>query len=210
MIYSFFRCFGIITGLPIFALFFKTKCCYEDKSVQDRHIKGGALIISNHYNVLDFAHNMLLVLPRKLYVVASEYSYRNRLISFGMRFWCGIKVDRNTRSMRFIDDSVSELEKGHLVQIFPEGKGTEDGSVAPFKPTYLMIALRSGKPIIPIVTDGAYSFFKRTRVIIGKPILLSELLPNDKPTKEQLAAANAAVYETVLRLKRELTTETKK
>ncbi len=209
MIFDFFRILGIITGYPAQLIFFKTKVYYENKAKQSRRIKGGALVISNHFNLVDFIVNTFVVFPRKLYVVASEHAYRNRGFSFGMRFFGGVKADRTTKSMRFIDDSIELIKNGKLVQIFPEGHNTPDGSIKPFKPTYLMIALKSDRPIIPIITNGSYGLFKRTRVIIGEPIYLSQLTNTENVTKEELARLNEIIYNKALALKETLDGYTK-
>ena len=204
MIYELFRWFAIITAYPAQLVFFKRKTYYEDKADYKRQKKKGALIISNHFNILDYIMNMFLVLPRKLYIVASEYAFRNKLISFGMRFFGGIQADRNSRSMGFIDKSVELIKKGSLVQIFPEGHNTPDGQIKDFRPTFIMIALRAGSRIIPVVTDGSYSLFKRAHVMVGRSIDLSEYGLNEHSSKQDIISANEAIRERVIKLRERL------
>ena len=158
MIFSFFRWYAIINAYPVQLLLFKRKTYYENKAVQGKKIKGGALVISNHYNFFDYVLNMFMLLPRKLNVVAGEIGYCNKLVAWGTRCFGGIKCDRIMKSMRFIDESVAILKKGKLVQIFPEGHNSYDGEMDKFKPSYIMIALRAKVPIVPIITDGNYGF----------------------------------------------------
>lgn len=204
MIYDIFRWFGIINAYPVQLLFFKRKTYYEDKDDYKRHKKQGALVISNHYNVLDYITNMFFMLPRKLYIVASEYSFRNRLISFGMRFFGGIKVDRFSKSLRFIDESITLIKRGKLVQIFPEGRNTPDGEIHDFKPSYIIIALRSDSVIIPIVTDGNYGFFRRAHTLVGKAIYLSEYGIDGHSSKAEILEANDKIRQRVIELKAQL------
>lgn len=204
MIYEFFRWLAIFTGFPTYWVFFKRKTYYEDKKDYKKHKKSGAMIISNHYNLLDFILNMFLVLPRKLNIVASEYAFQNKLLAFGMRFFGGIQADRNKKSMRFIDESVSLIKNGKLVQIFPEGRNTPDGNIGEFKPTYIMIALRADSVIIPIITDGNYHIFKRTHVMVGRAIHLSEYGLGESSSKADIITANAAIRQRVLELKKTL------
>ena len=204
MIYEFFRLFGTITGIPAELLFFKRKTYYEDKAVQSRRIKGGALIIANHYNVLDYVMNAFVVFPRKLNVVASEHAYKNKLQAFGMRFWGGIQANRVTRSMRFMDIAADVIRKEQLVLIFPEGKNTDDGTIKQFYHSYLVIAHRARSPIIPIVSDGNYGIFKRASIIIGKPIDISQFNFSERPTRDELKAANEVIYNKVLSLREQL------
>ena len=114
MIYEIFRWFGLITGYPFNWLYFKRKVYYENDRAKKK-IKGGALIISNHFNPLDYVLNSFTFFPRKLYVVASEHAFKNAFLTFGMKFFGGIQADRVTKSMRFVIESAKELRKGHLV-----------------------------------------------------------------------------------------------
>lgn len=207
MIYELFRWIGLISGYPLQLLFFKRKTYYEDKSEQGRRVRGGALVISNHYSPLDYVMNMFLFPFRKLHVVMSEVTFRGRkkkLFKFLTKFHGGICSDRDIMGMKFIDDSVEVIENGGLVQIFPEAHITVDGDMHEFKTSYLMIALRSDAPIIPVIIDGSYGFFKRSHVIIGKKIYLSDYCTSLNPTKEEILALNDIVYKKSLALKEEL------
>ena len=208
ILFDIFRWFAIIQGFWLYWLFFKRKTYYEDGNPRrkSRRFKGAKLIISNHYCVLDFMLNMFLVLPRKLWVVASEHAYRNKLQGFGMRFFGGIPCDRRIRSMRFMERSVEVLKRGGLVQIFPEGKNTDDGLIGPFYASYIVIAHRAGVPIIPIMTDGNYGFFKRTHVLVGNEIDLKDYITAEGPIipRDQLESANEAIRSKVLALKADL------
>lgn len=204
MVFAFFRHLGIITGYPAQWIFFKRKTYYEDKASQGRRIRDGALVISNHFNPLDFVCNVFVVYPRKLNVVASEHAFKNRFLAFGMRFWGGIQANRITRSMRFVDQSAEVIRQGGLVQIFPEGRNTPDGLIHPFKPSYIAIALRANAPIVPIITDGNYGLFKRTHVLIGKKINLFDYLESEQYTRADIYRLNEIVYQKVLDMKADL------
>ena len=208
ILFDIFRWFAIIQGFWLYWLFFKRKTYYEDGNPRrkSRRFKGPKLIISNHYCVLDFMLNLFLVLPRKLWVVASEHAYRNKLQGFGMRFFGGIPCDRRIRSMRFMEKSVEVLKNGGMVQIFPEGRNTDDGLIGPFYASYIVIAHRAGVPIIPIMTDGNYGFFKRTHVLVGNEIDLKDYITAEGPIipRDQLESANEAIRNHVLALKSDL------
>ena len=204
VIYEIFRWIGVISGLPAQWIYFKKKIYYEEGAVRARKIRSGALIICNHFCPLDYVMNVLTFFPRKLYVVASEDAFRTKGLVFGMKFWGGIKADRVTRSMSFVKESVRELKNGHLVMIFPEGHNTPDGTIKAFYPSYIVIALLAGVPIIPLAIDGNYGLTKRTHMIIGKPICLSDYLGGRKYTREDVDQLNDIVRQKVLDLRAEL------
>lgn len=206
MIYEFFRWLAIFTAYPFQLILFKRKTYYEDKADWKRVKKGGALVISNHFNFLDYLMNMFVVLPRKLNVVASEDPFRYKLLVFGMKFFGVIQANRITKNMRFMDECAAVIRKGQLVQIFPEGRNTDDGTIKPFKQSYIVIAHRANAPIIPIVTDGNYGFFKRAHVMIGRSIRVSDYITSTRPTptREELSRVNDMIFGEVLRMRREL------
>lgn len=208
---EFFRILGVVIGWPLQFLFFKRKTYYENgKKVKLN--KGGKLIVSNHYNMLDYVMGCFIVFPRKLYVVASEFAYRNAFFRFGIEFFGSIKADRTTKSMSFVNESAEVIKKGHLVQIFPEGHNTPDGNLQPFFASYVLIAHRAKCPIVPVVSDGNYGLFKRVRVMIGQEIYISEILGETGKIlrREEIDKVNEYVYNKVAELRAEIESKKKK
>lgn len=203
MIYEIFRWIGIISGYPFKWLFFKEKIYYENERASLR-VKGGALVISNHFGPWDYILSMFLFFPRKLYVVASEHAFRNALFRFGMKFCGGIEANRITKSMSFIKNSIREIQKKHLVQIYPEGHNTEDGNLQPFFPSYILIAHKANAPIVPVIFDGNYGVFQRVHLIVGEPIDLTDYHTAAKVSKDDITRLNGVVYEKCLALREEL------
>lgn len=197
-----FRWLALITAWPVQLLVFKRKTYYEDRRAQGRRVRGKALIVSNHFSVFDYMVNLFLFPFRKLYVV--YWPQNSKRIRWGMKFFGGIVSDRDVMSLRFMDESVKTLEKGRVVQIYPEAYISEDGRMDEFKPSYVLIALRAEAPIIPVITDGQYGLFKRVHLIIGKPIDLWDYCTSEDPTKEEIMALNDIVYKKCLELQREL------
>ena len=50
-----FNAFVRVTAYPVQLPVFRTKIYYENKNSQGRHIKGAAIVISNHTSVWDYA-----------------------------------------------------------------------------------------------------------------------------------------------------------
>lgn len=201
---EFLRWYGMLNAWILQLAFFKRKTYYEDKSVQGRYIKGGALVVSNHFHVFDYMMTAYAVIFRKLYVVMRSDVAQTPFKKWIMSIFGGILSDRDVNGMKFVDESVSLLRKGRVVQIFPEAYITTDGNMRDFKYGYIMIAQRADKPIIPIISDGNYGWLKRTHIIIGKPILLSDYCPLAYPSKEDIAELNSIVYNKCVELKAEL------
>ena len=205
VIYEFFRLLGVTLGYPLQWLFFKRKTYYENGKKTSLK-KGGKLLVINHYNMLDYVMNCFTVYPRKLYAVASEMPFRSKLARFGMKFFGAIEANRETRNMKFIKDGAEVIKQGYLLYITPEGHNTPDGNMQPFHPSYVLIAHRANAPIVLIISDGNYGFFKRVRVMISEEINVSDFIdPNKKtPTKAEILAFNEYVQNKALKLREEI------
>ncbi|MBQ7640970.1 MAG: 1-acyl-sn-glycerol-3-phosphate acyltransferase [Acholeplasmatales bacterium] len=185
---------GKIMAWPVQLIFFKKRIYYEDKKDTSRFIRGGALVVSNHRSLMDFMMAIFLFPFRKLYCLMSELIYSHGwIVSTLTTVMGGIKIDRRNYDFSFINKSVDMLNKNKLLAVYPEGKVNKNNGLLKFHPTYILIALKSGKPIIPIYTDGTYSIKKRTRVVIGKKIYLSDYCNSTNPTKEEIEYLNNIV-----------------
>ncbi|MBR6772966.1 MAG: 1-acyl-sn-glycerol-3-phosphate acyltransferase [Clostridia bacterium] len=205
IIKEFFRWLALVSGWPMQLLFFKRKIYYEDPAEKNRRLRGGALIISNHYSVWDYMLNMFLFYGRKLNVVMIDRPYKKfKYFKPCMDCFGGICSNRDDMGMKFIDESVETIENGGLVQIFPEAQITSDRKMLPFKHAYLMIALAADAPIIPVMLDGNYGVFKQAHVLIGKKIDLSDYSTELNPSREEISRLNAIVEGKCRGLKAEL------
>ena len=201
-----FRVISIICSYPFGLFMFKRRTFYEDGAPHLPWKRAGALIITNHSHFYDFVMNMYAVFPRKLNVVASELAFKNWFLSFGVRTFGGIQANRKTQDMRFMDTCVELLRRGQLVQIFPEGRFHTDGRIGPFKKSYIVIAHRAGVPIIPVVNDEIYGVRKRSSIIIGKPIYVSDYIKPDGmfPARDERDALDEVIHAKMEELREEL------
>ncbi|MBQ7173585.1 MAG: 1-acyl-sn-glycerol-3-phosphate acyltransferase [Clostridia bacterium] len=200
------RWHAITVCWPLYALVYKTKFYYEDeKTKENKRIKGGALIVSNHISGLDYIVTVYKYFGRKIYVITLEDIFqKSGFMRWSMDVIGAIRADRDIKRLRFMDESVKILKNGKLLQIYPESDTMRSGEVQDFKPTYIPIALRSGVPIVPLVVDGQYSLFKRTHAIVGKSIYLSDYCKSADPSRDEIQQLNEMVRNKVLELQAEL------
>ena len=191
---------------PLKLMFFKNKTYFEDRFVQKKKLKKGTLIVSNHASVMDYVNYFFLFFWDKVSVVAAEFNFERKILKKYLKAVSAIKADRNNRDISFVEESADYLRKGKKVLIFPEGRtnDTKDVILNPISPTYILIALKSGAPIVPVYTDGNFHFFKRNHTIIGKPIDICSLLNKDNPDKEEILRLSKIVENKLIELGNEL------
>ncbi len=204
-----FIAFVKITGWPVQWLCFRTKVSYRDRKVQSRRIHGSAIIVSNHTAVYDYAVLLFVFFWRTLRTQMAEVLFEKGLLGRFLTCMGGIRVDRNSHNMGFVEQSVRILERGGVLCVFPEARLAREGESRPlpFQTSPFYIALESGAPIIPVYTNGCYFQKKRARVRIGTPIDARSLWHADEDEKTNLERITETVRQTVIELGKELERE---
>ena len=184
-----FNWFAKITGFIPFYIAFRTKIHYVDRKIQGRHIKGPAIIMSNHIQLFDYVVWLFVFWTRTIRTQAAEVLYRRPMLGPLLKQLGAIYVNRETRDFSFCDESVQLLREGWVLTIFPEARLPKKGEERPlpFKMSAAYIALQSGAPVIPVVTDGSYfNLRRRAQVLIGTPVYAKDLREEGLSEKENL------------------------
>ena len=207
-----FNGFVKITGYVLWWFLFRPKVYYQNKKVQGRHIKGKAIIMSNHTSVFDYALFLGIFVTRTLRYQMAEVLFRKKFLGWFLKNMGGIYVNRDTYNFSFIDESVDVLNNGGIVGIFPESRlpRKDEESPLPFKPSGSLVALKSGAPIIPVYTDGVYFKAKRARLIIGTPIYAKDFYDESLSEKDNVKLISQKIREVIVELKNELEREKNK
>lgn len=212
MLIKFWNAFVKITAYLVQLLIFRTKVYYEDKAAQSRRIKGGAIIISNHTSVWDYAEYLFVFFFRTLRAQMAEVLFEKKPLGLFLKMMGGIRVNRGANDFACVTKSEKILEKGGVVLIFPESRLPLKGEERPlpFKPGAAYLALLSGAPVVPVFTNGKYFSKKRARVIIGKPIYARDLIDDSLSEKENLARITDIMRDRIISLEKQLYEQTQK
>ena len=206
-----FNWFVKLTGWLPQLLVFRTKVHYEDRSVQSRHIKGKAIVVSNHNYLMDFAALMFVFPTRTLRCAVAEIMYKKNFLmtAFLNALGC-VRVDRDSHDFSFLAKLRSILDRGGVVEIYPESRLPRKGEERPleFKPSYVYLALESGAPIIPVYNNAKQFARERERVIIGKPIYVEDLYDSSLSERENIERINSYVRSRIIELGKELERQT--
>jgi 1-acyl-sn-glycerol-3-phosphate acyltransferase len=81
-----------------------------------------------------------------------------------MELWNTFPVRRGSADLGAIRTAVERLDRGFIVNIFPEGTRSEDGAIGEIAPGLVLILNRckSAVPIVPVVIDGAFEAWPRS------------------------------------------------
>ena len=179
-------------------LYFRPRIRYEGKKCLPAFTRG----ITNHKNQMDFLLVLYLFYFRYVRCLVGKTFYEcNRFLNWCLRMLGAIKVDRFSFGMDFFYESVEALRRGQLLLIFPEGRFSTTGEILEFRSTAALLALQTDVPIIPMWHSVNYGFGKRTDVVIGEPIRLSELCSTANPDAAELDRLTAILRDKVIELR---------
>jgi len=164
-------------------------------------MEGGVLVVSNHQSHLD-PPLVGIACPRQMRYVARDTLFSFKPFGWYLKSVGAIPIDREGIGLSGIKTALKLLKNGEMVLIFPEGTRTNDGEIAPFRPGFTALAVRSKSAILPVAIEGAFQAFPRNRkwprlgrirVHFGKPVMPDEYEKLDE--RELLAEVERRVRE---------------
>lgn len=140
---------------------------------------GGGILCANHIAILDI-FSIGASVPRPINFLAKRELFKIPILSSLIRSAGAIPLERKKTDLGAIRRSTELAANGNLVAIFPQGHRQPGKNPADteYKSGAALVAYRSGVPIIPIcikMKRQKYRIFRRTEIIIGKPLSQEEL-----------------------------------
>lgn len=200
-----FTGFVKITGIIPALIFFKPKVHYINKKSQSKRLPKPCILVSNHKSLMDFVLYLAVFPFRTIRFLMAEVLFnKGKIFAKFLYSLGGIHVDRDAFNFDFVSDSLSVLDDGGTLGIFPEGRLPINGKPWPFTVSTAFIATHTDAAIVPVYTDGNYGIFKRANIMIGEKLYLKNYCNNEKSEDEQLKELTALLEKKVYELKDEL------
>lgn len=156
-------------------------------------LEGGVIVAINHMSHIDTP--VLFANPRRpdiTALVTTKYQAKP-LIKWFTETAEGIWINRDIADFTAVRRAASVLEKGLALGIAPEGTRSQDAQLQEGKPGTVMLALKSGAPIVPVGITGTEDALKvllrlrrpRISVRFGEPFTLPEFEPGHRSEELQ-------------------------
>lgn len=115
------------------------------------------IYMANHQSMFDILA-LLGYLPVQFRWLAKKELFQIPVFGLSMARVGYISIDRSDRraAHKSLLDAAQKIAQGVSVIIFPEGSRSTDGSIKPFKAGGFHLAVRSGRPIVPVVIYGTH------------------------------------------------------
>lgn len=167
----------------IFKIFFRIKV----KGRENIPDQGGAIIMSNHISAYD-PPLLAAIFPRPVRFMAKKELFENPILRFVLFLADAFPVDRSTNDITAVKKSLSVIKNGEVLGLFPEGTRRPEGKLGNPKSGSVMLAIKSGAPILPV---GIKNVKKdgRITVNIGEPFTLEQFAKKRLSKEERKEAA---------------------
>ncbi len=187
---------------PLFRLLYRVRI----HGAENVPAEGGAVIAPNHTSAMDCVI-IAVSSPRRVFYMAKAELFLPLLGAF-FRAMGGFPVKRTEGDVGAIKKSISIIESGDPVCIFPQGtrcphRELEDTKVM-LKSGVGLIAAKSMSPIVPVyikTKKNKVALFRRTDVYFGTPVTPEEYGVFSGRTKH--ADATALVFDRICAIKKE-------
>lgn len=177
--FSFIFYFFIAT--PILSFYFHIIRGVKFKGKKNKkHVKSGAIVISNHVHSLDSAMNAIAMFPKKLNFTTLPQNIESKLYGPIVSALGASPIPLTPLENKVYSHEYKTLLKDkRYIQFFPEGYlNSGDKTIRNFKRGAFVLAVENKVPIIPIRIKYKnkkwyrYPFFfkKKIEVVIGSPI----------------------------------------
>ncbi len=184
---------------PIFRLLFNVRIIGKENVPA----QGGVLLCPNHISAVDVI-SIGAVCPRQITCVAKKELFSVPVLGSICRGLGAVKIDRGGADVGAIKASISAIEDGKVVTIFPQGHRCPavDPATTKIHHGAGLIAYHAKCDIIPVcinVKGGKYRLFRKTEIIFGKPIRYAAL-GFGEGGREEYAAATKLAFDKVIEL----------
>lgn len=125
------------------------------------------VIVPNHQSMLDIVFfNML---HHRLRWVSKIEVFKIPIVGWEMRMVKYIELVRGNKSsvMRMMEKCVESLQDGISIVIFPEGTRSLTGAIGKFKAGAFQIAVKTDKPLLPVLIDGTGDILPKKGFLFG-------------------------------------------
>lgn len=155
-------------------------CRVDDAQLARVPDQGPLIIVANHVNFLEAPLIYTHLQPRPVTGFAKAETWENPVLGALFNLGRAIPLRRGEADIAALRQALKALEAGYILAMTPEGTRSGNGRLQPGHPGVVLLALRSGAPLLPMVYYGGELFWRnlarlrRTdfHIVVGQPFYL--------------------------------------
>jgi 1-acyl-sn-glycerol-3-phosphate acyltransferase len=155
-------------------------CRIDDAQLARVPDQGPLIIAANHVNIIEIPIIYARLQPRPVSGMVLADRWENPLLGWILDVGEAIPLRRGEPDIGALRTAIERLKAGHIIIIDPEGTRSGDGRLQKGNPGAVILALRSGAPLLPVVFHGSEHYQENLRrlhrtdfhIEVGRPFHL--------------------------------------
>jgi len=155
-------------------------CRIDDAQLAQVPDRGPLIVVTNHVNMLEIPIIYTRLQPRPVTGVVAAVRWNNRWSRWLLNVCGAIPLRRGEADVAAVHRAIAALKAGHIVIVDPEGTRSGHGRLQRGHAGVVLLALRSGAPLLPVVFYGSEHYkdnlrrLRRTdfHIAVGEPFYL--------------------------------------
>ena len=143
----------------------------------ERIPQGVCLFAANHTSSAD-APAIVGAIPRRVAVLLKASLFKWPIVGQAFQAVRFIPVNRSARDagIASVEKATEAMKAGQSFLIYPEGTRSPDGRLQEFKKGAVVMAIKAGVPIVPMVCTGAHHVMEKHSLVIRPGEIVVEFL----------------------------------
>jgi 1-acyl-sn-glycerol-3-phosphate acyltransferase len=164
---------------------------------------GGYVLAPSHRSMMDIPFAAWLS-RRPLRYMGKVSLFEIPVLGWFFRKLGGFEVSRDGTDRKALRDSISMLQAGEILLVYPEGTRQNGPKIQSLQPGAAYLALRAGVPVVPVGIAGSEEIlrnhasklphFQPVAIVVGEPIV-GERRESGIVPREQVNALTARLYD---------------
>jgi 1-acyl-sn-glycerol-3-phosphate acyltransferase len=138
---------------------------------------GPCLFVANHTSSAD-APAVVGAIPRRIAILLKKSLFKYPIVGQAFTLAHFIPVERGDHesAIASLEKATEAMREGQSFLIYPEGTRSPDGRLQEFKRGAVVMAIKAGVPIVPMVCGGAQKVMEKRSLVIRRGIITVEFL----------------------------------
>lgn len=171
--YAFSRKVVVFFARSLLNIFYRIKITGTENVPEN----GALIVCANHTSYADVPL-LGCYITRLIHFVAKKELLKVPVVSYIVKAFDSITVDRNIKDISAAKESYNRLKRGRCLGIFPEGtravhiiKGRKKYKI---RTGAVKLSYETGTPILPVGIRSSFKIFSKVTMVIGKPVSIGK------------------------------------
>lgn len=138
---------------------------------------GACLFVANHTSSAD-APAVVGAIPRRIAILLKKSLFAYPIVgqAFTLAHFIPVERGNHESAIASLEKATEAIRAGQSFLIYPEGTRSPDGRLQEFKRGAVVMAIKAGVPIVPMVCAGAQNVMEKRSLVIHPGVITVEFL----------------------------------